>query len=388
MKCEEYRATGKFGGWVSENFLGFARVMLWFFQNVPNLNDSVGDSCDPGNLSFSLWNKKHFVYWLRVRQLKSAGTLVELKEKVKEIRKSGKIPPIIHTVAGEYIPEQVQRMLVALDEMISSIMITEVVPGKTVEHMELKIKLFLTEFDLLDQQVKTAKEKPKIITSFNFMCLLNLPQLTLRFGPLRNLWEGGYKGEGYISMCKRFLHNGQRHNFEQHAMTRILAEMSMRSLVAEFTGGRQSKTANKNTTWSEYLGWQRQNFEPYRTRDDMVVCLCHKGILSVVICRLPSNATVIFSVVKISKDDNNKLSAVFIDKGSSELGLVVDKMGSKYQSWYVSNGVTTSQQLADLFIFPSECCVSFGVLLPLLDPSNPNAPPKHTLVRSKRYGIV
>jgi hypothetical protein len=82
---------------------------------------------------------------------------------------------------------------------------------------------------------------------------------------------------------------------------------------------------------------------------------------------------VIFSVVKISKDDNNKLSAVFIDKGSSELGLVVDKMGSKYRSWYVSNGVTTSQQLADLFIFPSECCVSFGVLLPLLDPSNPGA---------------
>jgi hypothetical protein len=95
-------------------------------------------------------------------------------------------------VAGEYIPEQVQRMLVALDEMTSSIMTTEVVPGKTVKHMELKIKLFLTEFDLLNQQVKTAKDKPKIITSFNFMCLLNLPQLTLRFGPLRNLWEGGW----------------------------------------------------------------------------------------------------------------------------------------------------------------------------------------------------
>jgi hypothetical protein len=171
-------------------------------------------------------------------------------------------------------------------------------------------------------------------------------------------------------------------------MTRVLAEMSMRFLVAGFAGGSQSKTANKHTTGSEYLGWQRQNFEPYRTRDEMVVCLCHKGILSVVICRLPSDATVIFSVIKIAKDDDNKLSAVFIDKGSNEPGLVVEKMGNKYQSWYVSNDVTTSQQLADLSIFPSECCVSFGVLLPLLDPSNRNAPPKHTLVRSKRYGIV
>jgi hypothetical protein len=194
LKCQEYSKTGKFGGWVSENFLGFSRLLKWFFQNVGDLRGASEDE-DPGNLPPSSWRKGHYIHWLRVRGLKTDGVVNDLKARRKAAMELPTPPAVLETVAGEFVPEQVQNMLVALDNMLSSIMVPRVVPGVTVPNMELKIKHFLTEFDLLDQQVKTKGTKPKIITSFNFLCLLNLPQLTERFGPLRNFWEGGKRGE-------------------------------------------------------------------------------------------------------------------------------------------------------------------------------------------------
>jgi hypothetical protein len=42
---------------------------------------------------------------------------------------------------------------------------------------------------------KKKKEKPKWLMSCSFICLTNLPDLIRRYGPLRLYWEGGGLGE-------------------------------------------------------------------------------------------------------------------------------------------------------------------------------------------------
>ena len=44
------------------------------------------------------------------------------------------------------------------------------------------------------------------ISSFNFMCLLNIPNIVSDLGPIRNYWEGGGLGEKYIQVVKRKFH--------------------------------------------------------------------------------------------------------------------------------------------------------------------------------------
>lgn len=375
LKCEEYGSTGKFGGWVSENFLGFSRVLKWFFQDVPNL-DGRADSEDPGDRPISRWNKPHYVHWLKSRGLKTDGlALPALKEKYKEIMKLDPPPPVLQTVAGEFLPEQVQRMLVALDEMLSSIMIEEVIPGVTVPHMELKIKQFLTEFDLLDQQVKSKTDKPKVFTSFNFMSLLNLPKLTERFGPLRNLWEGGYKGEGGIKDIKAHTRHGQRHNFERHAMSNVLKERSLKFLSSTLLEPPPETTLNQ-ATWGKYIHSMATNFKTYRSRESIFNLSLRKKALSVVVCSKDGHSCVFCVVQERQRAD---LQFVVIDARTQTWFSKVEKMGSAYYEWIVRVDVIT-----DIPLPLSRCSVSFGALLPLL---SDGGSPKHMLVRSQRYGV-
>lgn len=387
LKCQEYSSTGKFGGWVSENFLGFSRLMKWFFQNVGDLHGTEEDE-DPGDLSPSSWRKGHFVHWLRVRGLKTDGVVNELKARRKEAMAKPTPPPVLETVAGEYVPEQVQNMLVALDNMLSSIMISEVVPGVTVPNMELKIKSFLTEFDLLDQQVKTKGTKPKVITSFNFLCLLNLPRLTERFGPLRNFWEGGHKGEMGIQEVKALCGGGLLPNFERHVSARVLRGRSLR-FMAESLTTRQPEESQTNTwlgTVSEHLAKMKKKFKTYRTRDDVFAVLCGKKGVSVIVCTQHTKhgpMTYIFSAIGKQRDDL-KFVGVAPPKDTSS---VVEKMGCVYERWMVSEKVRSSLSLSML-----ECRVSYGMLLPLIschreENDGNSALVLHTLIRSERYGV-
>lgn len=383
LKCEEFRDTGKFGGWVSENFLGFSRILKWFFQNIPDLTADEATEPPPG-LPINKWKKAHFVYWLRVRGKRNDGTVLVLKNRVMALlNEKGGPPPVLHSVAGDYEPEQVERMLVALDEMLSSIMVDEVVPGVTVPTMELKIKTFLTEFDLLDQQLKTPKDKPKVVTSFNYMCLLNLPALTERFGPLRNLWEGSYKGEGYIGKCKSFLRNGQKTNFECHAMTNVLTEMSLEQLTDGMTldlDCRKNKREKDNAIGR--LSSFSSSIKIYTDRTQVVDSICEKRIVSVVVGVNKKSKNTPWFVFGVFGVGHRNLEIVKI----SELAeySTIQKMGCSYTSWLVGE-TCTSTQLDDLLCNPAKWDLSFGVLLPLLDPSQP---PKHTLVLSARYNMV
>ena len=196
--------------------------------------------------------------------------------------------------------------------------------------------------------------------------------------PLRNLWEGGHKGEGGLPDIKDFAAHGQRPGFEKHIMSNALTEKALRQLGKKATPLHPHQK-ERAKGWDLYLSSQRHNFKVYKTPGMMSDLICERNVLSVIVCTKEAK-TYVFGIVC----EKSTYGIVAVDPCVSD---EIKKMGCKYNTWMVATAVSSCKQLADLHICPtlSGCAVSFGVLLPLF---GNGAAPKHTLVRSERYGVV
>ena len=135
---------GKLGGFVVENNLAVARLSSWFFLPINLIAPSpteVGGNVD------------HDVHVIR-----------------------------------------------ALHAMISSLM-RRTIDNEKILDCERHIHLFLSYFSKFDTDLR-GEHTRTWVRSYNFMSLLNLPEVLKKYGPLRNLWEGGGQGERVISVVK------------------------------------------------------------------------------------------------------------------------------------------------------------------------------------------
>ena len=80
---------------------------------------------------------------------------------------------------------------------------------------------------------KTKKRKPGCISCSNFMCLLNLPNIMRKFGPLVNLWEGSYQGEGFLRIAKKHVKKGIRGNWQINALNNMMKERSFQNILSK-----------------------------------------------------------------------------------------------------------------------------------------------------------
>jgi hypothetical protein len=198
---------GKLGGWVSENFLAVARLAKWFYGRVP---DMVGEQA---NADISLadkkkWTGKVCTQWLRIRGLDTKGSAAEVKERVEAYMCIPTGPPLVLALPTA---DDLISMQHALAAIISRIM-TESVTNEFVLDVERHIKIFLSMFTRLEGKLDPGQKMPSWISSYNFSSLLNIPEAMRMYGPLRNLWEGGYQGEGILRYVKPEASYGMRRN--------------------------------------------------------------------------------------------------------------------------------------------------------------------------------
>jgi hypothetical protein len=114
------------------------------------------------------------------------------------------------------------------------------------------IKQFLSSYHTLDvafqrhsssstmkrahhQSSSTDKPTYGWLTSYNFICLLNLPHVMERYGPIVNLWEGGYSGEKYSQQLKPRLRRGMTLNWHVNDLKDVLKEDALSRI--ELTSG-------------------------------------------------------------------------------------------------------------------------------------------------------
>lgn len=379
LRIEDFR-EGKFGGWVSENFVAFSRIMLWFFQDVGSLvrEEVVGeDSVPPSASPNSKWRAKHFVRWLYDRDVKFSGTIVEMKVKIIALLNRPEGPPPVVERSGIYAPEPIERVLLALDAMITVLMTDEVDPEVTCPLAELRVKHFLTEFDLLTQSYQDERKKPKVITASNYLTLVNLPNMMRRFGPLREFWEGMFCGEGFVRCLKPYLRYGQRCNFAVNAMTHCHRESALEMATDHLNGKLDQTEAKapgraKTGHWQDLLLKSRDSFSTYDSRKEVTDRLFGQKVVSTVVF-LPRKENSIgglrdvhvYVVSRCKSTDENPDVRFQLYGLQKDLEQISTKLTMRYYGWQLAPSPMDWGQFPKMYP-PPDFEMTFGCLLPML----------------------
>ena len=169
---------GKMGGYVAENYLAVARLSCWFFSPI------------------------HL------------------------------IAPSPTEVGGNV--DNVVNVIRAMHAMISRLM-RRTVNDEKIRDCERHIHLFLSYFSKFDSDLR-GEQKRTWVRSYNFMSLLNLPDILKKYGPLRNLWEGGGQGERVLSVVKPSW-CGYRKNWMPNMLDRMLRQMAVERIKSKQRSG-------------------------------------------------------------------------------------------------------------------------------------------------------
>ncbi|KAL7573396.1 hypothetical protein ACA910_006503 [Epithemia clementina (nom. ined.)] len=133
------------------------------------------------------WSNKENTSWLSARGLDKKGSAQELKERVQMYLQQTNIP----------LPGQSSRSVKGVVNVWKSLHSLLQVVMRTgedainTEKIDFRVKRFLSCYAKIDHGLQSSEdshEKPSWVTSYNFMSLLNLPDVVRRFGPLRNIW--------------------------------------------------------------------------------------------------------------------------------------------------------------------------------------------------------
>jgi hypothetical protein len=106
--------------------------------------------------------------------------------------------------------------------MISTMMSYETTQ-QDIKKLEAIIRLYLIHYDTLDRGLR-ENLVPSWIQQYNMVCLLNIPGIMLRYGSMRNLWEGGKDGESYLKQVKHNLKSGLVNQWHTWVLKKLLKE--------------------------------------------------------------------------------------------------------------------------------------------------------------------
>jgi hypothetical protein len=247
---------GKHGGWVSENYLAFARIIPWFYLQLNHCVDDETTFEEPTRPQVK-WNMKENKKWLLLRGLSGKGNAIDLRTRVDSYMNQEGGPPSLSEPIGGSI-EEIQDLVVSMYEMIKSIMVTTV-DSKAIQLVDIRIKIFLTRFALFDDKLRVKEKKESWISSYNFPCLLNIPENMEKFGPLTNIWEGGVRGEGFLRYVKTEHSMGLRQDWEERLFSRVLKRKAMENIVDNMENGLEG--LNKVGDYSMQMYFKYSNNE-------------------------------------------------------------------------------------------------------------------------------
>ena len=217
-KILEYPTTDKTGGWVSENFLAMSRLANWFYTMLHFV--SIQDEYNDPVTHYTTWDRSQCEKWLQVRGLDKKGKISELSNTIKGYIESNTIPSI--NIKNYVSVEDITNMINSMCLMIQMIMCHDT-STKDISRIEALIRMFLIHYDKVDSGM-IERTVPQWIKQYNMLCLLNIPKSMIKFGHIRNLWEGGRDGESYLKTVKSHMSAGLVHGWQNWVLTNLLKE--------------------------------------------------------------------------------------------------------------------------------------------------------------------
>ena len=169
---------------------------------------------------YSTWSKPQCEKWLQARGLNKTGKISELLNIITEYHESNSAPNIISK--NEISINDILTMINSMSLLIQMVMCLET-KVTDIPQIEAIIRMFLIHYDKVDSGMIDGSV-PTWIKQYNILCLLNIPKAMYNFGHIRNLWEGGRDGEGYLKTVKSHLTAGLVNGWQTWVLTNLLKE--------------------------------------------------------------------------------------------------------------------------------------------------------------------
>lgn len=125
------------------------------------------------------------------------------------------------------------------------------------------------------------KKQPSWISRYNFLSLLNLPDLVRRYGSLRNIWEGGMDGEGILKIVKKELQCGLIYEWQTWSIDNIMKKQTLRELTNNYA-------SDKNP--DDIIIKTNNNYKIYATKEDVQRSFCQRKPISAMRYRIDKNS--------------------------------------------------------------------------------------------------
>jgi hypothetical protein len=335
--------------WVSENYHGFGRLMPWFYQIIDTLIAEKKVTLPPEQ-DQKKWLKIHNQHWLQCRGISTEGNAKDLSQRVAN--KMKETPPPKLKEEPERPSVLVENVVVSLHNLLQCVFATSVTEEIIVQ-TEFSVRVYLTAIQELDDNVTEAVDKRFIFTHYNYASLIDVPDMMRRYGPLRQLWEGGPKGEGYFRIAKPLMKSGfNTANWHKNLMVRLTQNKSLDNIIPS-----ESCTVSAPHS-NEALKDRKQHFQSSESQLQFLNDLCE-------------DADVPLSVVLIKANDGNVRICGVIGK-SCEMVIEVEKKPlppvQKFGfSYYKFDAAINDGQPTDWSeLAPATTEIGYGVLLPLL----------------------
>ena len=226
-KLLKYPSTEKFGGWVSENYLGMSRLCTWFYSLLLFLPQTESYEDPPIDLPLAEWSRNQLRGWLDARKLPKNGKISDMIEIIQEYKNTNSEPKIQSNTWVKVA--DILRMFFSLNKMISYMMSMNT-KKDDIDKLEAIIRMFLISYDMVDKGL-SDKEIPSFMSQYNFLCLLNIPETMRQYGSMRNMWEGGIVGEGFLRGMKKELKQGMIGNWQVWTLKNLLERDLYNDLV-------------------------------------------------------------------------------------------------------------------------------------------------------------
>jgi hypothetical protein len=215
---------GKCGGWVSENFLTMSRFLCWFYSSLDEIAADRESWTEPEG-PMNDWTGEDCKNWLGQRGLKKEGYAAEVREPFALEQATARGQATWGPV------ETVQQTIMALDDMMALLMVEQIDETAYYVKLERTIRVFLTRFADLKENLAKTNALPSLLASFNCLCLLNLPAIIRRYGPIHNMWEGSWVGEGFLRFAKPAVKHGLRKFWQRSTMTNLMRMKGLQVLL-------------------------------------------------------------------------------------------------------------------------------------------------------------
>ena len=132
-------------------------------------------------------------------------------------------------------------------------------------------RLFLSALSVHDSSTGPVggRKLPVWVTQYNCQSLLNLPEQIETLGPIRNRWEGGKRGEGFLRTVKPIVKNGMK-NWQKNLFLNILRQKTLVQMKSTNEDDDSSDYGDDDSSMEEQQRHEPQSFVNYRCHAEVV----------------------------------------------------------------------------------------------------------------------